>query len=164
MMEEILIADLKLTAHAQATLDLLNEYAQEEAGGSCGLSDYVKANLIHELLQRKQALVLLAFVQGVPAGLVIALEGFSTFACKPLLNIHDLMVSAEFRGRGLAKRLLARAEVVAMERGCCKLTLEVLQGNAAAQALYRACGYAGYALKPQMGIAQFWQKPLPPAA
>ena len=163
-MEEILIADLKLAAHAQATLDLLNEYAQEEAGGSCGLSDYVKANLIHELLQREQALVILAFVQSVPAGLVIALEGFSTFACKPLLNIHDLMVSVEFRGRGLAKHLLARAEAVAMERGCCKLTLEVLQGNAAAQALYRTCGYAGYALNSNMGIAQFWQKPLPPVA
>ncbi len=42
----------------------------------------------------------------------------------------------------------------------CKLTLEVLEGNAAARALYQAHDYAGYALDPAMGQAMFWQKKL----
>jgi ribosomal protein S18 acetylase RimI-like enzyme len=93
-------------------------------------------------------------------GLAICIEGFSTFACRPLLNIHDMVVVREYRGRGIAKRLLAKAEEIALNLGCCKLTLEVLEGNAAAQAAYRACGFEGYQLDPKMGRAMFWQKKL----
>ena len=49
---------------------------------------------------------------------------------------------------------------IAVRIGCCKLTLEVLEGNAIAQAAYKACGYAGYELDPKMGKAMFWQKKL----
>ena len=35
--------------------------------------------------------------------------------------------------------------------GCCKLTLEVLEGNKLAQAAYIANGFAGYQLDPEMG-------------
>ena len=44
------------------------------------------------------------------------------------------------------------------ERGACKLTLEVLDGNAPARALYRRLGFAAYQLDPAMGHAQFLQK------
>jgi len=123
----------------------------------------VKLNLVPALRQRPGVHVVLAFVAGQPAGMAICMEGFSTFACMPLLNLHDVMVSAAFRGQGLAKRLLAQAEAVAVGLGCCKLTLEVLEGNAVAQAAYRACGFEGYALDPAMGRAMFWQKKLSPA-
>ena len=52
------------------------------------------------------------------------------------------------------------AEELARELGCCKLTLEVLEGNAKAQAAYKSLGYAGYELDPAMGKALFWQKKL----
>ena len=159
-MEEILIADLTAAAHAAAIVRLLNEYANDEMGGGAGLADFTKANLVAELRKRPGTHVVLAFIDGAPAGLVICFEGFSTFMCKPLLNIHDIAVSPRYRGRGLSKRLLAKAEEIAVRNGCCKLTLEVLEGNAVAQAAYRACGYAGYELNPKMGKAQFWQKKL----
>lgn len=159
-MEEIVIADLSLDVHAQAVVDLLNAYSKDEMGGGVELPVYVKTHLVSELRQRKEAHVILAFVDNQAAGLVICLEGFSTFACKPLLNIHDVIVATAFRGRGLSKRLLARAEAIAVQRGCCKLTLEVLEGNVPAQAAYTACGYAAYTLRPSMGKAQFWQKKL----
>jgi ribosomal protein S18 acetylase RimI-like enzyme len=54
--------------------------------------------------------------------------------------------------------MLARAEAIARERGCCKMTLEVLEGNRTAQALYKSLGFAGYELDPEMGKAMFWQK------
>lgn len=160
ILTEILTADLRLPRHTEAFLALLNAYALDVMGGGSALPAYAQANLVGELLKRSSAHVILAFVDGEPAGLVNCIEGFSTFAAKPLLNIHDVMVAAPFRGRGIARGMLAKAEEIAKERGCCKLTLEVLQGNVAAQALYRACGYDGYALDPAMGHALFWQKKL----
>jgi hypothetical protein len=43
---------------------------------------------------------------------------------------------------------------------CCKLTLEVLEGNKLAQAAYIANGFVGYQLVSEMGQAMFWQKKL----
>lgn len=159
-MMEIIEADLSVPAHAEAMVQLLDEYALDPMGGGQGLSDYVKTNLPVELAKRKTARVILAFVDTKPAGLVICLEGFSTFACKPLLNIHDVIVASPYRGRGLSKLLLQKAEAIALELGCCKLTLEVLEGNHIAQSAYKACGFSGYELNPQMGKALFWEKKL----
>ena len=139
-MEEIVIADLSLASHAEALLHLLNEYAKDEMGGKSELTDFAKDNLVRELGKRQGAKVVIAFVDGAPAGLAICFEGFSTFSCKPLLNIHDFVVAAKYRGRGLSKRLLAKAEDMARQMGCCKLTLEVLEGNSIAQAAYKRCG------------------------
>ena len=157
-MEQILIADLESPAHAQAIVQLLDEYAQGEMGGGAGLSGYARERLVGELGRRPGAHVVLALVDGQAAGLAICFEGFSTFLCKPLLNIHDLVVSQGYRGRGIAGRLLARAESIAAASGCCKVTLEVLEGNAVAQKVYQASGYAPYQLDPRMGRALFWQK------
>jgi ribosomal protein S18 acetylase RimI-like enzyme len=93
-----------------------------------------------------------------PAGLAICMEGFSTFVCEPLLNVHDLVAHPSRRGQGLAGQLLAEVERIARQRGCCKVTLEVLEGNASAQAAYRRAGFEGYQLDPSMGRAMFWQK------
>lgn len=159
-MIDIVKADLSLPAHAEATLQLMDAYALDPMGGGQGLSNYVKANLLAELAKRKSAHVILAFVDAKPAGLIICLEGFSTFACKPLLNIHDAIVTLPYRGRGLSKLLLQKAEAIALDLGCCKLTLEVLEGNHIAQAAYKSFGFSGYELNPQMGKALFWEKKL----
>lgn len=154
-MEEVLIADLCSSRHASAIVQLLNEYAKDNMGGGTELSALVKNNLVAELRKRPGAYVVLAFVDGSPAGMAICFEGFSTFACKPLLNVHDIIVTQHYRGRGLSKCLLAKAEEIAIRLSCCKLTLEVLEGNAVAQAAYKASGFAGYELDPKMGKAMF---------
>jgi ribosomal protein S18 acetylase RimI-like enzyme len=51
-------------------------------------------------------------------------------------------------------------ENIARQRGCCKLTLEVLQGNRNAQEMYSKLGYVGYQLDAATGAALFWQKGL----
>lgn len=160
MLIDIREADLSLPAHAEATVYLLNQYALDPMGGGDGLSAHAKANLVEQLRRRQWARVILAWADTEPAGLAICFEGFSTFACRPLLNIHDLVVVEKFRGRGLARQILHKAESLAREMGCCKLTLEVLEGNRVAQSLYRACGYAGYELDPAAGKAMFWQRQL----
>ena len=159
-MIEIFEADLNLSTHAKAMVQLMDAYAIDPMGGGQGLSNYVKENLPAELAKRKSAHVILAFCDSEPAGLVVCFEGFSTFACKPLLNIHDVMVASPYRGRGLSKLLLKNVEEIAIDLGCCKLTLEVLEGNHVAQAAYKAFGFSGYELNPQMGKALFWEKKL----
>jgi ribosomal protein S18 acetylase RimI-like enzyme len=159
-MIEIVEANLSLPVHAEAVVQLMDTYALDPMGGGRGLSDYVKANLPAELAKRKSAHVILSFVDTKPAGLIVCLEGFSTFACKPLLNIHDVIVAVPYRGRGLSKRLLQKAEDLAIDLGCCKLTLEVLEGNHVAQSAYKSFGFSGYELNPQMGKALFWEKKL----
>ncbi len=159
-MVKIIAADYLLPEHGAAIVQLMDEYARDPMGGGQGLSDYAKVNLVATLAQRSTARSILAYVDDQPVGLINCFEGFSTFACAPLLNIHDVIVSREFRGQGLSKLMFAKVEEMARELGCCKLTLEVLAGNRVAQGAYRACGFAGFELDPAMGQALFWQKKL----
>lgn len=151
-------ADYHDPAHADALVRLLDAYAQDPAGGSEPLGAFAKANLVRELAARPQAFSVLAFDGDQAVGLVNCIEGFSTFKCLPLVNIHDVAVLAGHRGRRVAEQMLAQVEQIARERGACKLTLEVLQGNASAVRLYERVGFAGYQLDPAMGRAQFLQK------
>ena len=151
--------------HATALLDLMDEYASGQTGGGEPLKAYTRAHLAATLRTRPGAHTLLALKRDENGeesfvGLLNAFEGFSTFACQPLLNIHDIIVTESQRGQGIGKRLMQAAEELARELGCCKLTLEVLEGNTKAQAAYTSLGYAGYELKPEMGKAMFWQKKL----
>ncbi len=157
---EIIKADLSKQDHAEPLIQLMSEYALDLMGGSQDLSEFVKNNLVAELSKRSSAHVIIAFVDCIPAGLAICLEGFSTFACKPLLNIHDLIVSSHYRGQGLSKLILQTVEAIAFDLGCCKITLEVLDGNHVAKAAYKSFGFSGYELNPEMGHALFWEKKL----
>ena len=146
--------------HAQAILNLLSIYALDPMGGGKPLSDYVKDNLISELASRDDNLILLAFDENLPVGLVNCFEGFSTFLCKPLLNLHDVVVHPEYRGQGISTMMLKKIEELARLRGYCKLTLEVLEGNMPAKASYLKSGFKSYQLDPEMGQALFWEKQL----
>jgi GNAT superfamily N-acetyltransferase len=159
-MTKIQIAEFSNPVHANAIVYLLNEYAKDPMGGGEPLSAFTQANLVKEMAKRSTFHAAIAFVDGKPAGLINCVEGFSTFACKPLLNIHDVVVLAEYRGKRISSQLLKKAEEIANSLGCCKLTLEVLEGNKLAQAAYIANGFAGYQLDPVMGRAMFWQKKL----
>lgn len=137
---------------------LLDSYARDPMGGGEPLSQFVKDNLVVELSKRAFGLSLIAYVDNQPAGLLNAFEGFSTFACKPLYNVHDIIVIEQFRGLQLSQLLLQELERIARAKGCCKITLEVLEGNSIAQRAYQKSGFAGYELDPKMGRAMFWQK------
>lgn len=154
----ILQANYSDTFHARAIVQLLDAYAQDPAGGGTPLSDFAKANLVFELAKRPQTFTVLAFDGDAPVGLVNCIEGFSTFACRPLVNVHDVVVVASHRGQQVGERLLALTEQIAIQRGACKLTLEVLSGNLSANKLYKRIGFVGYQLDPGMGNAVFLQK------
>ncbi|MEN4919984.1 GNAT family N-acetyltransferase [Achromobacter spanius] len=159
-MLEIIDVDFNNPEHGRQVLAMLNEYASGPMGGNSPLPEYAQANLIAELARRPTAHALLARIDGEAAGVAIYLEGFSTFACRPLLNLHDLGVAPKFQGQGVGRHLLEALEARARQMGCCKITLEVLEGNAVAQGLYRKLGFEGYALDDTTGRAMFWQKKL----
>ncbi len=151
-------ADYHDPMHGNALVELLDAYAQDPAGGAEPLSDFAKNHLVNALAARPQAFSVLAFEGNKPVGLINCIEGFSTFACRPLVNIHDVAVLASHRGQRVGEQMLALVEQIARERGACKLTLEVLQGNRSAIRLYERVGFAGYQLDPALGQAQFLQK------
>ena len=153
-------ADYANPAHAAALVYLLDAYAQDPMGGGQALSAFAKINLVEALAARPQVFSILAFDGDKPVGLVNCIEGFSTFACLPLVNVHDVAVLAGYRGQRIAEQMLALAESLARGRGACKMTLEVLHGNAGAIRLYERMGFGGYQLDPAMGQARFLQKPL----
>lgn len=155
----IALADHADPRDAADVVALLDAYARDPMGGGEPLSDAVKARLPGDQAANPQAFSLLARLDGEAVGLANCFMGYSTFAAAPLVNIHDLAVLPETRGKGIGKALIAAIEAEALKRGACKVTLEVLSGNPARR-LYAACGYGDYHLDPATGHALFWQKRL----
>jgi len=150
--------DLADHAHVAALLALLDEYAAGPTARGYGLDDDVRARLPAVLAGCPYYVGWLAFVDGEPAGVVNCFEGVSTFRAQPLLNIHDIAVSPRFQRLGVGSALLAAVEAEARARGCCKITLEVLEGNGSAVAAYLKAGFEPYALDPAMGRAMFFER------
>jgi ribosomal protein S18 acetylase RimI-like enzyme len=147
--------------HAKVLVKLLDAYARDPMGGGEPLSDFAKTHLLACLAARPTAFSVLAFAQAdekTPLGLINCIEGFSTFACKPLVNVHDVVVLPAYRGQRVAEAMFAMVHDMAVQRGACKLTLEVLSGNQSALRLYERLGFEQYQLDPAAGQAQYMQK------
>ena len=150
--------DLSEPSHAEAWLRLLEHYARDPMGGGEELSEYAKINLVKVIREVPGFHGALAWRDGKAVGLIDCFAGFSTFAARPLLNIHDIVVYADVRSQGIGQALLHWAEERARELGCCKLTLEVLSANTRAMASYKQAGFAPYVLDPAAGHALLMQK------
>lgn len=79
--------------------------------------------------------------------------GFASLRIVPSLTdeglyaeLTELYVEAAQRRRGIGRALMARVEALARGQGATRLVLLTGLRNAAAQAFYRAVGYADYAL------------------
>jgi ribosomal protein S18 acetylase RimI-like enzyme len=143
---------------AQALVFLLDAYAQDPMGGGEALNPEASARLCRDMARMAGAASFIAWLEGQAVGLINCFEGYSTFKAKPLLNVHDIAVLAGHRGQGVGQALLKAAEDHARLRGCCKLTLEVLSGNAVALSSYKRFGFTQYELAAAAGQAQFMQK------
>jgi GNAT superfamily N-acetyltransferase len=84
--------------------------------------------------------VILAEVDGAPAGFALFFHSYSTFLTKPGLYLEDLYVVPERRGLGLGRRLLGELARLAVERGCGRLEWSVLKWNAPAIGFYERLG------------------------
>jgi GNAT superfamily N-acetyltransferase len=157
---QIVEADLDRQEHQNAVLELINAYAEDPMGNGEPLSDEVRRSLIPGLKQHPTTLVFLACEKGKFIGIAMCFVGFSTFAARPLINIHDLAVLPGHRGRGTGRRLLKAVERKARKMGCCKLTLEVQENNHRARQVYKGAGFAQAKYVDAAGGGLFLSKPL----
>ncbi|MGH1471893.1 MAG: GNAT family N-acetyltransferase [Cellvibrionaceae bacterium] len=160
MTPTLIQADYHNQRHADDIGYLMNCYARDPMGGNAALPKEIINNIAKELSKRDFAFTVLCYVDKKPAGLINCFEAFSTFACQPLINIHDVIVEKSFRGQQISIKMLSKVEEIAKARGCCKITMEVLQGNEVAKNAYKKFGFGAYELDPVMGSAMFWQKPI----
>jgi ribosomal protein S18 acetylase RimI-like enzyme len=156
----VLEADLNRDDHIQDTTFLINAYAMDPMGNGRPLSEEVRRELIPGLQNHPTTIVFLAYHGTRPVGIAVCFKGFSTFAAKPLINIHDFSVLPDARGLGIAKALLDTIAMKAREMGCCKLTLEVLENNQRAKKIYEAAGFAQARYQEEAGGGLFYAKPL----
>jgi len=155
---KIIQANYTNTKHANDIIKLLNAYALDKTGGGHALLPETQKNLVNELAKLSYAFSILAYDDNEAIGLVNCFELFSTFACKPLINIHDLTVIDTHRKKGISQKMLKEVESIAKQRGCCKLTLEVLSGNDIAKYSYEKFGFKWFELDSSFGKALFWEK------
>ncbi len=135
------LADLDDPGDGNLVVELLDMYSREPLGQAGPLPEDVRRRLVPGLRQHPGTTVLLAFEDGRAVGVAVCFVGFSTFRARPLLNIHDLAVCPEARGRGVGRALLQAAEREAIGRNCCKMTLEVRGDNHIARRLYTSFGF-----------------------
>lgn len=84
--------------------------------------------------------VLIAEVDGAPAGFALFHHNYSTFLAQRGIWLEDLFVDPAFRAHGVGKRLLGRLAVIAQERGCARIKWSVLDWNELAIGFYHSIG------------------------
>jgi GNAT superfamily N-acetyltransferase len=162
---EVIQADLERKDHQEAVLTLIDGYSRDPLANNQSLPPAIREALVPGLRRHPTTVILLALDRsreggGQPVGIAVCFLGFSTFAARPLLNIHDFFTAPEHRGQGVGRRLLEAAEATARQLDCCKLTLEVQENNHPARRLYAAAGFDQYTLAEAGGGAFYLTKPL----
>lgn len=139
--------------HCNKLLELIDDYLVDPMGGGKPLSKNEQENLILGLSNQPSSFVLFILYGEEIAGLATCFINFSTFKAKRYLNIHDLVVLKEFRGKGLGRKLLNKCIDISLERDFCKITLEVRDDNVNAQSLYSSLNF-----KDSEPVMHFWTK------
>ena len=114
------------------------------------LSEYEK--LAHEMVGTEADLheglfgpqpyaeVIIAEVDGKPAGMALYFYNFSTFLMKPGIYLEDLFVLPDYRRKGVATALLKYLAAFAISKDCGRLEWSVLDWNESAIAFYKRIG------------------------
>ena len=157
---EIVEADLARTAHQCAVVMLIDAYSRDPMGNGRALPEQIKRNLVSGLANHPTTRIFLAFAGAEAIGIAVCFVGFSTFAARPLINIHDLAVLPGWRCSGVGRLLLAAVEKKARTMDCCKITMEVLENNHRALRVYAAAGFVRATYTEEAGGALFFAKPL----
>lgn len=154
----VIAVDFQNTEQRRCLRDLLIAYSADNMGQGKVMERNVATQSVALLAEKSYALSFLCYEEQNAVGFANCFETIATFAGKPAINIHDIAVLQTHRRRGIASALLQSIEDYALENNYCKMTLEVLEGNIAAQNTYRKFGFDAYRLDPKLGPAQFWQK------
>lgn len=106
------------------------------------------ADAFAQLLQRPYCTYLVAEVDGILAGSC----GMTNLCGEG--NIDNVVVAEQFRGKGIARRMLSELIRMGESQGIEAFTLEVRVSNAAAIHLYEKLGFVSEGIRPG-----FYEKP-----
>lgn len=118
-------------------LEMLTELAAFEGGAVSA----TQADLMRDGFgDRPLFEALLAETDGQALGLLVFIPLYSSWQGKKAVMIHDLYVREAARGQGAGKALVTEVMRLAVERGCCRVEVNVLEWNAKARAFYEGLG------------------------
>jgi ribosomal protein S18 acetylase RimI-like enzyme len=150
---EFIVCNLKNTEHQQAFIQLMNIYRNDPMGGVGSMSDELALKLINDLKNHPTFMGFLVKSGEEYIAMANCFTGYSTFKAKPLLNIHDFVVSPAWRGQKVGEFLLNHIASFLREKGYCRINLEVRHDNPGAMNLYKRVGFKE--CNPPM---YFWEK------
>jgi ribosomal protein S18 acetylase RimI-like enzyme len=150
---KIISCDFENPAHCDALVRLMNEYITDKMGGGEPYSETQKKSLVEGLKNHPSKLVMFAVHEDRYIGLINSFMNFATFTVKPFINIHDVIVTGDWRNKGIGRKMIEAVIQKATEAGCSKVTLEVREDNENAKYLYNTLGF--YDAEPRQ---YYWQK------
>lgn len=86
------------------------------------------------------AVSLFAFAGDIPVAYVVYYFTFTTMAGKRILHLEDIYVIPEYRGKGIAKALMAYLTEIAIKNNCGRFEWIVLDWNKTAIDFYESLG------------------------
>src|SRR5687768_12403745 len=84
--------------------------------------------------------VLIARVDGEPAGFALFFHSYSTFLAQRGIYLEDVFVDPPSRGKGIGRALLTALARLALDRDCGRIEWAVLNWNESAIGFYRSIG------------------------
>ena len=83
---------------------------------------------------------IIASYMNQPVGIALYFFTYSSWAARSVLNLHDIIVSKQFRGKGVGRHLIAYLANKAKQKACCRIDLEVRCYNQARK-FYEKLGF-----------------------
>lgn len=122
-----------------AIISLVRELAEYERDPDAAMAT---PELMHEALfgEKAVAYAVMAESGSDAVGFALYFFNFSTWTGRPGLYLEDLYVQPSMRGRGIGRELLRYLANVALERGCGRMELSVLNWNMDAIGFYHRLG------------------------
>ena len=146
--------ELSVKENAEKLCELIDTYLIDPMGGAdARLTPLQKVDLVEGLKTCSSSMVFFCQNKSNIIAASVCFIGFSTFLCRPLINIHDLIVLPQYRRMGAGTALMLAIEEKAREINCCKITLEVRSDNSVAKELYKKSGFT-----TGTAPAEFWIK------
>ena len=143
--------------HQIALFNLMNAYMLDRMGCEKPLQADSFQDLVRGLRNQANYIGVLVKSHDKYIALANCFVNFSTFKMSSLINIHDLIVLSDYRGKGVGRFLMQSIKTIAGNRDCCKITLEVRNDNHTAQNLYLSEGF-----KECSPAMYFWEfSPIP---
>ena len=117
------------------------EAPDDPTAGERGEAGLRRSLAAWDSLHSDTCFLLLAHLEGEPAGYLLAVRIPKADARVGFLFVDELYVLPPFRRRGVARALVEQVQALAVEMGLAGVRLLVRPENEAARRLYRQCGF-----------------------